>query len=145
MTPTEQRYAQMEKEALALTWVCERLEDYLLGLHFCVETDHKPLVSLFSSTILDELLLHVQRFMIRMMCFSFVICHVPGKQLSTAEALSSAPMTLIKDSDNRLHEEGEVYIQIAVQNLPGTETMIKEIRVHQERDELWHKVNIFCV
>ena len=45
MTPTEQRYAQVEKEALAITWGCERFLQYLLGLPFEIETDHKPLVS----------------------------------------------------------------------------------------------------
>ena len=29
LTPTEQRYAQIEKEALVFTWACERLSDYL--------------------------------------------------------------------------------------------------------------------
>ena len=34
LTPTEQRYAQIEKEASAFTWACERLSDYLIGLPF---------------------------------------------------------------------------------------------------------------
>ena len=34
MTLTEQRYTQIEKEALALTWACERFSDYLIGLVF---------------------------------------------------------------------------------------------------------------
>ena len=55
LTPTEQRYAQIEKEALAFTWACERFSDYLLGLTFRIQTDHKPLVPLFSSKNLDEL------------------------------------------------------------------------------------------
>ena len=55
MTPTEQRYAQIEKEALAFTWACERLADYLIGLKFHIQTDHKPLVPLFSSKHLEEL------------------------------------------------------------------------------------------
>ena len=50
MTPTEQRFSQIEKEALATTWSLERFTDYLYGMSFHVETDHKPLVSLLSST-----------------------------------------------------------------------------------------------
>ena len=33
-TPTESRYAQIEKEALGITWACERLSDCLVGLKF---------------------------------------------------------------------------------------------------------------
>ena len=80
MTPTEQRYAQIEKESLALTWASKRFEDYLIGLQFTIETDHKPLVSLFGKKLLDELPLRVQRFRMRMMRFSFTIVHVPGNR-----------------------------------------------------------------
>ncbi len=52
---TEQRYAQIEKEALAITWACERFSDYFIGADFHVETDHKPLVPLLSMKLLDEL------------------------------------------------------------------------------------------
>ena len=40
VTTTEQRYAQIEKEALAVTWSCERFSDYLVGLQLHVQTDH---------------------------------------------------------------------------------------------------------
>ena len=73
MTPTERRYAQIEKEALAFTWVCERLSDYLVGMEFHIQTDHKPLVPLFSTKDLEELPLRVQRFRMRMMRFKFTI------------------------------------------------------------------------
>ena len=60
MTSTEQKYAQIEKEALAFTWACERLSDYLIGLKFHILTDHKPLVPLFSTKHLEEMPIQVQ-------------------------------------------------------------------------------------
>ena len=61
MTPTEQRYAQVEKKALAITWGCKRFLQYLLGLSFEIETDHKPLVSLLGDKPIDELPLRIHR------------------------------------------------------------------------------------
>lgn len=55
MSDTETRYAHIEKEALALTWACCKFSDYLLGRDFLIETDHKPLVSLFNYKHLDSL------------------------------------------------------------------------------------------
>ena len=46
MSETETRYAQIEKEALAITWACEKFSTYILGKHISIETDHKPLVPL---------------------------------------------------------------------------------------------------
>jgi hypothetical protein len=49
LTPVERRYAQIEKDALAITWAIEKFADYLTGKQFVVETDHKPLVPLLGS------------------------------------------------------------------------------------------------
>ena len=81
MSDTELRYAQIEKEALATTWACERFKDYLIGKEFSIETDHKPLVPLLSSKQLDSLPPRVLRFRLRLMWFNYTISHVPGKLL----------------------------------------------------------------
>lgn len=37
LSPTEQRYAQIEKEALAITLAFERFSDFLIGIEFQID------------------------------------------------------------------------------------------------------------
>ena len=43
LTETEQRYANIERELLAVVFGCERFRMYLHRFKFQVESDHKPL------------------------------------------------------------------------------------------------------
>ena len=81
ITETERRYAQIEKEALAITLGLEHWADFLTGLKFKVETDHTTLIPLFSTKLTDELPVHIQRLMMRLNRFDFATEHVPGKPL----------------------------------------------------------------
>ena len=118
MTTTEQRYGQTEKEALALTWVCKRLADYLVDLQIHIETDHKPLVPLLGT---KHLPIRVQHFRMRLMCFLYTISYVPGKPLITADALSRAPITSFPESEEELHKSVDMYVIAIVSTLPATD------------------------
>ena len=135
MTSTEQRYAQIDKEALAITWACDRFSDYLIGLQFHVETDHKPLVPLLSVKRLDELPLHVQRFRMRMLWYHFTIFHVPGKNLIMADTLSRAPEPGEPDQECP-ESEMEAYVDAMFTSIPATERRMEEIRQHQEEEPI---------
>ena len=43
LTDTETRYANIERELLAIVFACQRFNSYVLGRPFTVESDHKPL------------------------------------------------------------------------------------------------------
>ena len=90
---TNERYAQIEKEALAFTWACERFSHFLLGLKFRIQTNHEPLNPLFSAKRPEELPVRVQRFRVRRLRFDFPVTYVPGKDITIADALSRAPLT----------------------------------------------------
>ena len=62
LAETETRYAQNEKEGLASTWASEKFSNYLLGMRFTLETDHKPRVPLLGNKELDQLPPRVLRF-----------------------------------------------------------------------------------
>ena len=55
LSDTEKRYAVIEKEALATTWASERFSDYVLGIPFTLETDHKPLTVFLNSSELPKM------------------------------------------------------------------------------------------
>jgi hypothetical protein len=144
MTPTERRYAQIEKETLAFTWACERLSDYLVGLQFHIQMDHKPLVPLFSTKDLEELPVRVQRFRMRMMRFDFTISHVPGNEVTIADAVSRAPVSTSSVADQSLQSETTAYVNLVVESLPATEKRLQEIRELQDKDTVCHKLAEFC-
>jgi len=119
MTEAEAQYAQIEKEALAATWACEKFATYIQGKTITLETDHKPLVPLLSDKRLDSLPPRVLRFHLRLMRFDYVIKHVPGKSLHTADALSRAPLKHTMDSDEQAQvEEIEFHVSEVISALP---------------------------
>lgn len=89
LTGTEIRYAQVEKAGLAVVvWACKRFQNFVTGLHIKIETDHKPLVPIFMSKNLADITIRLQRMKVRMMRFSHVVKHIPGKALIAADTLS---------------------------------------------------------
>lgn len=87
LSETEKRYAQIEKEALALVWACDKFSDYLVGKLFKLETDHKQLVPIFTSKSLDDLTFRLQRLKMRMMRYRYEVPYVPSKELLVAVPL----------------------------------------------------------
>lgn len=135
LSKAESRYAQIEKEALAVTWACERLRGYVSGLDFTIRTDHKPLITLLKSRALDDLPPRIIRFRLRLLRFNFNIIHVPGKNLITADALSRAPLpTAATEAEQDLERECKAYLDSIVESLPATPTKLEQIKSAQTSD-----------
>ena len=69
LTPTEENYAQIEKELLAIVFACEKFDAYIYGRDSVrVQTDHKPLESIFRKELcvapkrLQRMLLRLQKY-----------------------------------------------------------------------------------
>lgn len=116
MTPTELRYAQIEKGGGPSSHLGMR---EIFSFH--IETDHKPLVPLFSYKLLDEHSLRIQRFRMRI-CGTVTINHVPGSHWSE-QTLSHGQSC---SEDYLLQEESDAYIQIALQSQPASLERLKE-------------------
>ena len=90
---SEQHYSTIEKEALGVTYGCEKNRDFLVGKTFHIQTDHQPLISLLGGhKDLSDLPLRIIRFRMRRMPFSYTISHVAGKSLIIPDMLSRNPV-----------------------------------------------------
>lgn len=89
MSETETHYTQINKEALMTTWACECFSNYLIGLYFPIENNHKPLVPLLGSKDLGELPARLQRFYICLMQYGYTIFYVPENDTLLRAVLSN--------------------------------------------------------
>ena len=118
MTETEGRFAHIEKEALAVTWACDKFMTYILGKEIVIETDHKPLVSLLGGKNLDSLLPRILRFRLRLARFQYSIVHVPRKSLCMADSLSRSPVFTLENTS--IQEEAETIMEDRISQLPAS-------------------------
>ena len=143
MTPTEERYSQIE-EALAVTWACERFSHYLLGSTFSIHTDHKPIVPLLSSKPLDTLPPRILRFRLKLMRYHFTISHFPGKDLVIADTLSRAPAGSSLPGDHTLQDEAAACMSVATDSLPASDERLSEFADQQTADPLCSAIATYC-
>ncbi|XP_076049320.1 uncharacterized protein LOC143029995 [Oratosquilla oratoria] len=145
LSDTEKRYAVIEKEALAATWACEKFKDYVLGTVFKLETDHRPLVPLLSSTDLSKLPSRILRFRLRLARYSPEVTYVQGVHQKTADALSRAPTSLPTKADLELIEEVEESQEGNFKVIPATERRLGEIKAAQQADAICKQVQAYCL
>ena len=144
MTEVERRYAQIKKEVLAATWACEKFTNYILGAKFTIKTDHKPLVPLLSTTHLHNLPPRVLCFRLRLNRFNYDICHVPGKNLCTADTLSRAPVAEPGPNSIAFQNKLEVYMHLIISSLPASSSRLQEYRDKQKEDQECSLIRSSC-
>ncbi|XP_022099493.1 uncharacterized protein LOC110984016 [Acanthaster planci] len=87
LTATEQRYANIERELLAVVFGCTRFHTYLYGAKFVVESDHKPLENIQHKSLANTPP-RLQRMMLRLQPYDFTIIYKPGRDMVLADAMS---------------------------------------------------------
>ena len=90
LSEVEQRYANIERELLAVVFGCERFHTYLFGRPFVVESDHKPLEMIHLKN-LGAAPPRLQRMLMRLQNYDLNIEYKPGKEMLLADGLSRLP------------------------------------------------------
>ena len=92
LTSAETRYAQIEKELLAIVFACEHFYLYVYGRdRVRVHTDHKPLETIVKKPLYSAPK-RLQRMLLRLQVFNIEVEYLKGKEMLLADTLSRAPL-----------------------------------------------------
>ena len=94
LSPAEKKYAQLDKEGLAIVFGVKHFHHYLLGRRFTIYSDHKPLQYLFSvdKAIPAMASARIQRWALTLSAYDYDIVFKPGDQHANADVLSRLPL-----------------------------------------------------
>ena len=87
LSQTETRYAQIEKECLAIVFALEKFHQYTFGRLTTVYSDHKPLEMIVKKP-LNKAPKRLQGMLLRLMQYDVEIVYKCGKQMYLADMLS---------------------------------------------------------
>ena len=87
LIPTEQCYANNERELLACVFCAERFWTYVFGRNFMIESDHKSLEQISMKNLADTPVC-LQRMLLRLQDYDFTIKYCPGEEMVIADTLS---------------------------------------------------------
>ena len=125
LTPCERRYANIERERLAIVWGTQKFHTYVYGRRVIVETDHKPLESIFRKP-LNDAPPRLQRMLMKLTKYD-----LDGKQQVISDCLSRAPI-----SDTAPASEPEDVIGInRIENLGFESSTLKRFKETSSNDE----------
>nr|XP_054766977.1 uncharacterized protein K02A2.6-like [Lytechinus pictus] len=134
LTDTETRYAQIEKELLAVVFGLQRFHVYTYGRPVSVQSDHKPL-EIITTKPLHLAPKRLQRMLVRMHTYDVVIRYKPGKEMYLADTLSRAYLQNGKTDEMRELET----VNLAM-HIPVSQPLLTEIREATKRDETMQRL-----
>ena len=94
LAPSEKRYSQLDKEALASMFRVKRFHQYLYGQQFIIHSDHKPLMFIFedSKAVPPTGSARIQRWALALSGYTYHIWYRAGREHANADGLSRLPL-----------------------------------------------------
>ena len=94
LNQAEINYAQIERESLAIVFGVTKFRQYLLGRHFKLFTDHKPLITLLGEhkQVPQLASARIKRWSLLLAAYNYTIEFIPGKENVYADYLSRKPI-----------------------------------------------------
>ena len=131
LTGSERNYQNLERECLATIWGMEKFHYFLYGKEFTLETDQKPLVSIYRKHMVESLP-RIQRLVVRSFPYQpFDIQYRKGVEIPLADALSRVIPTPVEEDGIQFPI---VAVNLIMSNLPVSSTEIELIHEETSKD-----------
>lgn len=131
LTPTQQRYSQIEKETLAIVYGCNKFHEYVYGREVLIETDHKPLQSIFQKS-LHKTPPRLQRLLLALEKYDLEVKYKPGKEMFLADHLSRSYLPETKEILVPDINVNEIHL---ISHLPISQEMYEKFQKETANDE----------
>lgn len=139
LTETEKRYAQIEKELLAIVFSCRKFHFYIYGRKITLHTDHKPLVSIFAKDVSEIPSVRLQNMRLKLLRYRLNLIHIPGKLMHIADLLSRS------FSEEHVEYEDEKDIKDVIHSVNMSERSKLEVVEGIETDKALHELRKYCI
>ena len=125
LAPAERRYAQLDKEGLAIVFGVQKFHHYLFGRTFEILSDHKPLQHLFSESrpVPAMASARLQRWALTLSAYNYTIAYKPGESHANADVLSRLPLP---EAPQDIPLPGETILLLDSLHEPVSATKIKQ-------------------
>ena len=140
LTSAEKNYQNLEREAQAAVWGMEKFHYFLYGRKFILQTDQKPLVSIFRKHMID-VSPRIQRITIRAWQYDFVPQHIPGRINVIADSLSRVTPLEFQDSNAEKDILAVNFLQYSSIEERERDEMLQETSKDKELQSLKHYIS----
>ena len=137
MTETQARYAQIEKELLALVFTWQQFHQYIYGKTIEVHSDHKPLENILRRPLATAPA-QLQRMLLCLQKYDINLIYKQEKLLKIADTLSRAQ--LVEMAEEIVEEEVRSQVHLIYTSLPCSNDVLEEVRQETARDPILQKV-----
>ena len=140
LTSAEKNYQNLEHEAQAAVWGMEKFHYFLYGRKFILQTDQKPLVSIFRKHMID-VSPRIQRITSRAWQYDFVPQHIPGRNNVISDGLSRVTPLEFQDSNAEKDILAVNFLQYSSIKERERDEVLQETNKDKELQSLKHYIS----
>jgi len=116
-----------------VVFACTKFNDYIYGKQIHIETDHQPLVTILNKPI-HTAPARLQRMMLRLQKYNFIITYKKGKHMFLADTLSRSP----RNSPDEHTDDRADFEVMSIQHISSYR--LKELQTHTAQDPIFQRV-----